>query len=225
MKRFVLLAVLALLSPMGLVAASAPGASAAVVSAVRPFGIDLGNFCQSEAQISPTGSDNGIPVYHLTQDEEGECLSGIHACRSLGNDGTTQGVECADLYYGGLNSAGDLIISSVAEGYCQPVSGGAMTQCANITVSFDFNTGNGESTSSDPGLILCGHSNGPCMNNRNEVVADFLPIPSGCGGPGSVHEVWTVDYTDNIIQLPGSDDKVISHSNLASQHAIVCESD
>ncbi len=72
MKR-VLLAVALVLGPAGLLAASAPGASAAVsvvpatgaAASVTPAAVapdDIANLCQNLPSLQPSGTDNGIPV-------------------------------------------------------------------------------------------------------------------------------------------------------------------
>jgi hypothetical protein len=232
-KRVFLVIALAALSPLGLVAVAASPAAAAqarpMVSASGPsetLCIPAGH----SGELPSAETDQGIPVYFVeatgSDVEVAGCLDGIHACRVLGNDGTTQAVECADLY-AESDEAGDpgvTIVSPMIEGYCQTISTGFLVQCANVDVSFEAATPQAVSAHFTD---VCGHSNGPCDafgqgDTRNYQLGGFFQAPADCHGPGSGNEFWAVALAGATIQLPGSDKKVSSNSNLASQHAIVC---
>jgi hypothetical protein len=232
-KRAFLVIALAALSPLGVVAAAASPAAAAqarpMVAATGPSGITCIPAGQS-GELPSQETDGGIPVYFVQAtgsdpDVQG-CLDGIHACRVLGNDGTTQAVECADVYADSdeAGAPGEAFVSPMIEGYCQTISTGFLVQCANVDIPFELATPKAVSAQFTD---VCGHSNGSCDafgqgDTRNYAMGNFFQAPAACQGPGSQNEFWTVAQAGGTIELPGSDKKVSSSSNLASPHAIVC---
>jgi hypothetical protein len=165
--------------------------------------------------IKPTVAATGIPTFHVTS---AGTLAGIHACLSLGSDGTNQGVECADLY-AAPDGNGGVDVFPEAEGFCN--HGTSYPQCANVDILLNVNLGTGAAGTTDEGV--CGHSHGDCVkNNRNFFIGNDGFDLTGCGGVGTSSEVWTVDWTGSVIELPTSGMNVTSTSNLGSGHALVC---
>jgi hypothetical protein len=165
--------------------------------------------------IKPAMTAAGIPVFDVTS---AGTLAGVHACLSLGSDGTNQGVECADLY-ATPDGNGGVDVFPYGEAFCN--HGSDYPRCANVTVYLNVNDATGLGSPHDK--YVCGHSAGNCVNNgRNYFIGlDFIDL-SGCGGVGTASEVWTVDWTGSDIELPGSGLNVTSTANLGSGHAIVC---
>lgn len=179
----------------------------------------------SDGTIGPDASchincgTGGIPVYLITPTNYGY-LSGIHACRVLGGDGNSYGVECADLY-ATSPAAGFVDVFAAADGYCQSVANGSYPECANVSVLFSSHNGAGDNFAATDGV--CGHSNGPCVSGgRDSFIGLGYSVVEGCAGAGTYNEWWTVDQTGSTVELPGSDHTTTSTSNLASQHAIIC---
>jgi len=167
--------------------------------------------------IRPSLTAAGIPVFIVTSPGT---LAGVHACLKLGTFRGNQAVECADLF-ATPDGNGGVDVFPAAEGFCN--NGSSYPQCANVDIDFNVNSGNGLGSLHDSGI--CGHSAGNCAdNNRNYFIGnDGLGLGSGCGGAGTINEVWTVDWTGSTIELPGgTGDTVASSSNLGSGHAIVC---
>lgn len=233
-KRAFLVIALAALSPLGMVAVAAAPAAAAQTRPMVPATGPSETTCVPAGQpgeLRSAETDQGIPVYFVEAtgsdtDVQG-CLDGIHACRVLGNDGTTQAVECADLY--ALNDEvgdpGVTVVSPMIEAYCQTISSGFLVQCANVDVSFELAAA--PHSVSAHFTDQCGHSNGSCDafgqgDTRNYQLGSFFQAPAACQGPGTGNEFWAVALAGGTIELPGSDKTVSSSSNLASQHAIVC---
>jgi hypothetical protein len=117
MRRALLAVALTALVPLGLTAAPAtaamaaapatasaavrlatamPGASRAPATAQTPSPFVQQNFCQSHPTIPSTGTSGSVKVFNIKTLAKG-CLAGIHACEATGNDGTNEGVMCADL--------------------------------------------------------------------------------------------------------------------------------
>jgi hypothetical protein len=224
LAAFMLLAV-----PVGLTAASAPGAAAAVASprasaAVTTPAVITGpsNFdCGHQALISKSGTNGGLPVY-LVSSGAG-CLDGIHKCQVVGPaEGGNEAVECVDIYVEG--NPENPSVFPVVSGYCQgSQSPFTLVQCANVDMPFDLNSPAGNYGVSS---AVCGHSAGPCDNpantfGHNSYLGHNFNTPSGCAGAGSVHELWTVALSGGTIELPG-DYTITIPANFASPHAIVC---
>jgi hypothetical protein len=165
--------------------------------------------------LKPSMTAAGIPTFYVTS---AGALAGVHACLSLGTDGTNQGVECADVY-AAPDGNGGVYVFPEAEGFCN--HGSSYPQCANVDILLNVNLGTGAGSPIDEGI--CGHSYGNCVNNaRNYFIGEDGFDLSGCGGVGTSSEVWTVDWTGSTIELPKSGKNVTSTSNLGSGHAIVC---
>jgi hypothetical protein len=172
-----------------------------------------------DASCHENCGSGGIPVYLITPTNYGY-LSGIHACRVLGGDGNSYGVECADLYATAPES-GVVDVFAAADGYCQLVANGSSTECANVSILFSEHNGAGDNYVATDGV--CGHSYGPCSGGRNSFIGYGYSVVDSCDiSPGSYNEWWTVDQTGSSVQLPVSDRTTASTSNLASQHAIIC---
>jgi hypothetical protein len=217
-KRALVIIMLAALGPLGLSAAMAPAASAATVT-------NLPNFCQGEPQLHPTSTaPDGDPIYHI---KGPGCLAGTHACLELGFDKySNTGIECADVFVDPqqiMTGTGEIengiSVVPVAEGYCQN-SSNAIVQCANVSVDFKLADGAGQVGATS--TLLCGHQNGSCSTARNEGEGPELLIKKPVCQSGTVDEVWSVDVSSSVIQLPRSDTKVSFPGNESSGHAIVC---
>lgn len=142
-------------------------------------------------------------------------VGGVHACKDLGNDGTTHGVVCADMYAATDSDGVDVDVFPGAEAVCQN-SGGA-TQCADVKLTINVDFGDGFQGTKD--LEVCGHSNGSCASgDRNYWVGpDGYRIPRG-GGAGTASDVWTVIWPGSDIELPGSAKFVTLPGTFGSQH-------
>ena len=138
-------------------------------------------------------------------------LASVHSCKVAGNDGTTQGVFCADVV-----DEGGGIFYVEAEAYCQNLSNHSYPPCADINFGFE-----GASTLSQGAFWVispnpthfCGHTAGACPTGRRVA---YSPTYSACD------EVWTVVLSGARIQLPGSDQVVTLSANFASAHTTVC---
>jgi hypothetical protein len=212
-KRVLLAAGLIALAPLVVLAG---GTSTAMAQVTNPSSFS----CSSYTPVTSSETSDGIPVFFTDSSSVG-CLDGIHTCRVVGNDGTTQAVECADIFAEGPGENGNtnLDVWPVEEGYCQNLATDDIVQCANVEMTFQLNNPGGATASY---TYTCGHSAGACdASGRNE---DY-----GNGGsydgppdiaPGGQNEIWT-EITSCTIQLPGSDMKVSCDGNMGTSHAIV----
>lgn len=183
-------------------------ASAATISSPRG---PVANVLRPSA-VTPAG----IPIFDVGSGSFG-LLPDIHACAALGNDGTTQGVECADIYVNGVS--GQVDISPASEAACQNLANPSVfPQCANAAIKmalFFADPGTIQATGWDTGT--CGPSN-PCATPRQYFtgpITSSFPVTS-------CTEVWTVVNAGSNVKLPGSGRTVSSAANLGSGHAIVC---
>jgi hypothetical protein len=205
------------------------GAWAANVASAARAAASPGNLPAATAAntISPSATSNNsnIPVYYIPS-TGGWYLKGIHACKSLGNDGFTQGVMCTDMY-AAHDPNGGIDVTPVVEGICQSLHNGSYPECAEIYVQFELARASG--LNGEEWDAPCGHSSGSCGTGRHYV--DGFPIHStGCDTrPGSSDEFWTLIWgyptrvnPTSYIELPGSAQTLRLQGNLASQHAIVC---
>lgn len=203
----------------GMLTSPVSAAEAGTAPAVNSPGLaaQLPRLLNSPAKPTATTA-SGIPIWHITSAE----LIG-HTCRALGNYGTNQGVECADILAGPGATAGTVDIWPVAEAYCENLANRSFEpQCANAVMIMTLNSPL-QHTINGVAIMACGHANGPCaVNNRNYLIGNEYTV-SGCNtNAGGPNEFWSVIQTDSSVQLPGSDKTVTSTSNLASSHAIIC---
>ena len=184
---------LALCGPLATSGASAAGAA---VSAPRgtmaPISLPY-HVAYPSKTVTSNGTDSpaaschincgtgGILIYLISPTNYGY-LSGIHACRVLGGDGNSYGVECADLYATAPES-GVVEVYAAADGYCQSVANKSYLQCANQGILFSAHNGAGDNYVATDGV--CGHSNGPCVSGgRDSYIEDgFSVINNTCGAP------------------------------------------
>ena len=175
-----------------------------------------------EREKTATGVIAATSVYPISG--AGAFLSGIHACRALGNDKTYQGVICAQLF-AAATSNGGVAVFQASQGICETLSG-TTTQCAENSYSMELNafTASGALRAgiTGPSIAKCGHVNGPCSSSRNTYISSTGEDFTGCNtsSPGP-NEVWTTIDTGASIELPVSGKEVNLSANLASQHAIV----
>jgi hypothetical protein len=158
----------------------------------------------------------GIPIFHIPNGTS-EALPGIHACAALGNDGTTQAVECADIVASG--GPGFVSIVPQSEAMCQNLANRSVfPQCANALITMSlFTPGPTQQGSWD--TEQCGHSAPLCKTPRQY----FLPgLFTTFDQVTSCTDVWTVVAAGSNIELPVSAKTVFSSANLGSGHAIVC---
>lgn len=167
-------------------------------------------------------SVENIPIYVVTS---GGFLKGIHACRALGNDESTQAVMCADIFADPDNNHGVEVAAGV-EGICQNlVNRNDFPRCANIAMTFGIHSAAinfGDSTFDE-----CGHNGELCDIPREIFEGPNFDLPATPGGGcdttvGGPNEVWTVIQSGSSIELPISADTRDLAANLGSQHAIVC---
>jgi hypothetical protein len=166
-------------------------------------------------------SIESIPVYRVVTPG---FISGMHACRALGNDGSTQGVMCADLFAERDNTGG-VQVSATVEGACESLANrNIFPECAEIDMFFSAHRA--QSDFGDPlTLEQCArHFNDPCSTPREFFEAAPLhDIPGPCntsvGGP---NEVWTVVGLGSSIELPVSGAVRFLAANLGSNHGIIC---
>lgn len=153
------------------------------------------------------GTASAPTATHLTT-SAAQPLASVHSCKVAGNDGTTQGVFCADIIDNGNGTA-----TIRAQAFCQNLSNLSLPQCADI--NFQFEGGSAHSGIEGPfGGHFCGHTAGACPSNQRFIVD---------AGPFVVcDEVWTVILSGARIQLPGSDKAVTLSANFASAHTTVC---
>jgi hypothetical protein len=158
----------------------------------------------------------GIPVFHIPNGTA-EALPGIHACAALGNDGTTQGVECADIFVSG--GPGDVDIVPQSEAICQNLANRSVfPQCANAVITMGL-FASGPTQQGNWDTEACGHSDGPCGTPRQIFTGNMFVAFDQVT---SCTEVWTVVAAGSNIELPVSARTVFSSANLGSGHAIVC---
>jgi hypothetical protein len=160
---------------------------------------------------------NTVTEFHVTGPEY---LPGIHKCTVLpGTNTSTEGVVCADLFAGPA-SDGDLDVYPVIEAYCQNDVTSAVVACGSISFTIFLGFGNGNiSFSYSAG---CGNGKAACPGGRLKVSGPATEIGLGCL-PGTSSEVWSVVEAGTKINLPATLTINTLPSNLASQHAIVCD--
>jgi hypothetical protein len=209
-------------------AATASSGSHAVTTAVAP---NTDHVIYPSYYVTVTGekvasasavTSDSIPVYHVTS---AGYLSGIHSCLELGNDGTVQGVQCADMW-AEPDGSGGVIVEEAAEAFCNVLNSSSYPGCQNIDVGFQLAQGTGIQTGWDG--ISCGPDSGlsnTCGTGRQYGIGTYPGTGfdiTGCDPePGTAYEFWTVLMGGNSIQLP-SGTTVSDSSNFAGQHAIVC---
>ncbi|MFI9275250.1 hypothetical protein ACIGXM_31745 [Kitasatospora sp. NPDC052896] len=163
-----------------------------------------------------------------------------HQCTVIGNDGTVEGVVCADIVTGldpeGVQ--GQYWAEAQVEAYCQNIQDGIIVQCANATVDFGlFGPGTSWPLNAHT-YAQCGHGAGPCagLYQRNYFHAPSMgyseDINHCSGNVGLETQVQTVDFSENFntsIELPVSDKTVYltplngnDSPNQASGHYFIC---
>jgi hypothetical protein len=211
------------LAGSGGAAATPPGGSAArsqpsiLASSTSPHAINPSEYVQLPGHNG--AASPSIAVFRVPRGT-GELLNGIHACRALGNDESTQGVYCADLFAED-DGHGGVIVVSAAEGFCQTLTNpNNFPRCADMQINLGVNTPGRSSTIAHDS---CGHQFGLCDIPRQFFEGDDLDITTPCntsvGGP---NEAWTTIQGGSSIELPISSDTRTLSANLSSQHAIVC---
>lgn len=140
-------------------------------------------------------------------------VNSAHACRDIGNDGTTRAVFCADVI-----DDGNGYFTAQAEGMCQTIATGALVQCSDIFFEFSgwFKTYNVAAVDVDAG---CGHPPYPlCLPAR--YIVHSQPV----GQFDCNEEVWTVVWANGVnqITLPKTRQvKTLSNTDLGSGHIII----
>jgi len=136
-----------------------------------------------------------------------------HHCTSIGNDGTTEGIICADIVTSSTSGSFPYYSSGQVEAYCQTISSGAVVQCANINEVVGI---------FDParhvvlGSRFCGHTDGACPVGRVDESTgsglsngDFYwTSDTGCDtNPDSSYVNWSevLGTGETTIELPHSD--------------------
>lgn len=199
-------------------AASASPAGTAMVWTSQTGAVPLA----SVPVIKPETTESGIPVFNVTK---AGLLSGIHKCVSIGGNGTTEGVFCADLWAAPIAGSGAVNVAPALEGLCQADSNSTIVQCNAIDAEMFTAAGNGARgdlinkgcSPDDPAQPACPDGRFKPIGND-----DPMSISDVCDVPGTESEVWTVVQDGDDITLPGDDATEILRNNLASQHAIVC---
>jgi hypothetical protein len=244
MKRMLLAAGLAVLAPLAIVttgtspamagatAAAPPAAAAPAGSPASSSGSGTSAFnCGTTAvyystkQTVPSGQDvaAGVPWYVFSSNAGG-CLSSSHVCRTIGSDGTTRAIECADTYADTGNATSEQPVSAfpVASVFCQTISTGQTVQCASMEVQFNLYDGWQDNTALY--TYQCGNGSAPCdatgsSTPRNMVIGNGFEFPNQ---PSDLqeNEVWTEIWSVSV-RLPGSSDSVGTTSNFGSGHAVV----
>jgi hypothetical protein len=207
-------------------AAKVPRAAATPAKAPFPYHVAVrSGYIHTAGRTASPGipgaaSTTSIPIYYITPTNYGY-LSGIHACLPLGNDGTNQAVECADLWAGPDPTPGLVDVYPVAEGYCQNLSDhNSYPKCSFISLELELAQGNGAVGDIFGGE--CGASSAPCGTNRRNYFDGYVLTIGGCDPePGTAYEFWSVVRDDSMFFLP-SGHEVTSPENLASPHAIIC---
>jgi hypothetical protein len=180
------------------------------------------------------GATEAIPIFFVGSSPA--VLNGLHTCLVMGNDGNTQGVECADVVAESDRGLG-VRVAPFVQAVCQSLSNpGSFPQCGEIDIVSGINnaqsqflTGFNNNTCGPPPDLAClnGATNGPNPGIRNEFLGNYADI-QGCNeAAGGPNEVWAVDLVNSLIELPGTAGvrpakNVFSSRNLASGHAIVC---
>ncbi|MGD0558478.1 MAG: serine/threonine-protein kinase, partial [Streptosporangiaceae bacterium] len=131
---------------------SGAGGSSTVTRYDAPDDITAGN-------LSPVGDLSGIPYFQPASGDY-EWLDDVHRCEIIGSDGTTEGVICLDLVEDNP-SGGTTYYTPVLTAYCQIISNGVATTCANISGDFTmYNSSGAQETPEE--YASCGHAAGSC---------------------------------------------------------------
>jgi hypothetical protein len=232
------LAAVAMLGPPANAAATAalaaPGVhsvTAAPASAPNPDRVAVpARYIRTKIRVAGTDRETTatIPIYYITSTNYG-FLTGIHACKALGNDGTNQGVVCADVFaYPPSASLGGVAVFPFLESYCQNLADhNDYPACNEKVIPFTLANGAGQVISATT-VDACGPYAGtdtPCPSGRQLTGGAHGFLISGCDPePGTIYEMWSVEYGIGLIHLPTTNKPVGgTASNLASPHAIVCE--
>jgi hypothetical protein len=142
-----------------------------------------------------------------------------HAC-SVGalnngttNDGTNEGVFCADV--SNSTNGSTVIVNMGAEGICQNAfsSTSEPVQCANVDITFALWTQSGEI---EVATMECGHNGTLCSATRSTASVPILVPLTAC------EQVWTVVYAGSTIELPKTGAGVTLGANLGSGHITIC---
>lgn len=162
----------------------APAIRRAAALAAGALALSLGMFAaagpaSAAAAVSPSAGQIVTP------------LASMHTCEAAGNDGTTQGVFCADIV-----GYSDGTFSYQVEAMCQNLFTHSYPQCADVNYAF-------EGDSSVYGLLWsgtahCGHTAPACPANQRWIINSGRLILNPCSA------VWTTVYNGARIELPGS---------------------
>ena len=142
-----------------------------------------------------------------------------HAC-SVGtlsngttNDGTNEGVFCADV--SNSTNGSSVIVNMGAEGICQNAfsSTSEPVRCANVDITFALWTQGEEIAAA---TMECGHNGTLCSTGRTTAsIAISVPL-TAC------EQVWTVVYAGSTVELPTTGAGVTLGANLGSGHITIC---
>ncbi len=188
---------------------SGAGGSSTVTRYDAPGDITAGN-------LSPVGDLSGIPYYQPASGDY-EWLNDIHRCETIGSDGTTEGIICLDLVEDNP-SGGTTYYTPALTAYCQTISNGVATECANITGDFTMYNSNGAQETPEE-YASCGHAAGSCNDVKNYFIdvdtSSWMSVSSAAastcssqGGAGTDCEIAPYAYAGVDIELPGSDKNV-----------------
>lgn len=183
-------------------------------------------------QIAPASATTLPPILYASQD------GFAHQCTTLGNDGTVQGVICADIVTEPSGEGAGYLAYAQAEAFCQNMLTKIIVQCANATVDFGlFGPGTTWPLNSHT-YSQCGHASGPCapFEQRNYFkahVINYTENSNQCSGNGGYEtQVQTVVFSEDFntaIELPASGKMVYltptndnDSPNQVSGHYFVC---
>jgi hypothetical protein len=179
--------------------------------------------------LADAGTDDGIPYFEPASGDY-EWLDDVHHCEIIGTDGTTEGIICLDLLEDNPGG-GTTYYAPVWSAFCQTISTGDETECANITGDFGMFSATG--TQETPELYgWCGHSDSNmCDSDRNYFVdtdhSSWMSVSTAAanscknsGGEGTDCEVYPYAYSGVNIELPGSDKHVIMGAGYTGADAI-----
>jgi serine/threonine protein kinase len=183
----------------------------------------------SASTLAAAGETAGIPYFKPVKGDWG-WLAGTHHCEVIGSDGTTEGVVCLDLLEG--NSYGnETWYTPALTAYCQTISTGDDTQCANVTGHFSMYSATGvQEVPNQYGW--CGHStSNPCDASRNYFVQmnseSWMTVTTAAanscqneGGENTDCEIYPYASAGVVIELPGSDKDVTLRANYTGANAI-----
>jgi serine/threonine protein kinase len=169
--------------------------------------------------LAEAGTVDGIPYFEPASGDY-DWLGDVHHCEIIGSDGTTEGIICLDLLADNPGS-GTTYYAPVLSAFCQTISTGDETECANITADFGMFSSTG--TQETPELYgWCGHSDSNmCGSDRNYFVdtthSSWMSVSTAAanscknsGGEGTDCEMYPYAYSGVNIELPGSDKHVLS---------------